>query len=339
MKNLYKRILVAVLALVLAFAMTACGGNGDSEESAELTPITFALDWTPNTNHTGVYVAAANGYFEEAGLDVTIVQPAEYTCNQMVSANQAQFGVGYQDTMAGALVAEDSSNITAIGAVIQHNTSGIMSRKGDGIDSPKGLTGKTYSAWDLPMEQAMLKQLINDDGGNFDEMKQIPNNITDEPAALAANQTDAIWVYEGWGKVNAAVEGVDVDYFDFAKMDDTFDYYSPVIIANNDLLAEQPEVAKAFMAAVAKGYEFAASNPEEAAQMLIDGDETGSLANSEELVKQSQAFLADKYIADAEKWGVIDPARWNKFYQWLYDNELTEVNLVDKGFTNDYLPE
>ena len=334
-----KRIISIAAAIVLtavtAFGMTGCG----SSDSGDKTPVTFCLDWTPNTNHTGVYVAKALGYYDEAGLDVTIVQPAENTAEQMTSAGEAQFAIGYQDTMASILEDEENCNFTTVAAVLQHNTSGIMSRKGDGITSPKGLTGKTYSAWDIPIEQAMLKKLINDDGGNFDELKQIPNNITDEPAALDANQTDAIWVYEGWGVVNAEVEGVDVDYFGFADYDETFDYYSPVIIANNDFLSNQTDAAKAFIAATAKGYEYAAKNPEEAADILIEGDETGSLENSEELVKKSQKVLADKYIADAEQWGVIDADRWNRFYKWLYDNGLTETDLTDKGFTNEYLPE
>lgn len=335
-----KRILSLAVAVamvaVMAFAMTGCGKSSDDDIK---TSITFSLDWTPNTNHTGVYVAKALGYYDEAGLDVKIVQPAEHTAEQMTSAGEAEFAIGYQDTMAAALETEDTCNFTAVAAVIQHNTSGIMSRKGDGITSPKGLTGKTYSTWDTPIEQAMLKTVINKDGGDFNKMKQIPNNITDEPAALKAKQTDAIWVYEGWGKVNAGVEGVDVDYFGFADYDKTFDYYSPVIIGNNDFLKDNADKAKAFLEATAKGYEYAAENPEKAADILIEGDETGSLENSADLVKASQEFLKDKYIADAEQWGVIDAKRWNRFYKWLYDNGLTKTNLTDKGFTNDYLPE
>ena len=94
-----------------------------------------------------------------------------------------------------------------------------------------------------------------------------------------------------------------------------FDYYTPVIIANNDYLAENPDQAKAFMEATAKGYEFAAENPDESAQILIDGDNTGSLKDAEDLVKKSQEFLSTKYIDDAESWGVIDADRWNAFYK------------------------
>ena len=326
---------ICIMVFSMAFAMTGCG----SEEESGLTQITFCLDWTPNTNHTGIYAAQAQGWYEEAGLEVEIVQPPENGAAHMCASGEAQFAIEAQDTMAASLALDEPLGITAVAGLIQHNTSGIMSRAGDGIDTPKGLTGRTYSTWDSPIELAMLENVVDADGGDFDKVKLIPNDITDEPAALSAKQTDAVWVFEGWSKVNAQVSGVDVDYFAFSDIDPTFDYYTPVIIANNDFLAEDPEAAKAFLAATARGYEFAAENPEEAADMLIAGDNTGSLAEAEELVKASQKFLSPLYIDDADRWGVIDAARWNGFYKWLYENELCAKDLTDIGFSNEYLPE
>ena len=100
-----------------------------------------------------------------------------------------------------------------------------------------------------------------------------------------------------------------------------------------------PQTAKAFLEATMKGYEYAIQNPDEAAQILIDGDDTGSLKGSEELVKRSQNYLAGEYKAEVEQWGYIDPTRWDAFYQWLYDNGLTSKNLSGIGYTNDYLPQ
>ena len=71
--------------------------------------------------------------------------------------------------------------------------------------------------------------------------------------------------------------------------------------------------------------------------MLIEGDSTGSLKGSEDLVYASQEWLSSKYIDDAEQWGVIDPERWDAFYGWLYENELTSHDLRTTGYTNDYL--
>lgn len=333
MRKSTKKYAVPAMAMAMAVAF-ACGV---SAEDKDLEKITFCLDWTPNTNHTGLYVAQAQGYYEEAGLDVEIVQPPEDGAALMCAAGQAQFAIEAQDTMAASLALDDPLGITAVAAVIQHNTSGIISRAGDGIDTPAGLTGKTYSTWESPIELAMLENVVNGDGGDFSKVTLIPNDITDEPAALAAHQTDAIWVFEGWGYINSEVEGVDCDYFNFSDVNPVFDYYTPVIIANNDYLESNPEQARAFMEATAKGYEYAAEHPEEAADMLIAGDNTGSLKGAEELVKKSQEFLSAKYVDDADSWGVIDADRWNAFYSWLYENELCAKDLTGIGFSNDYL--
>ncbi len=339
MKNTTKKIMSLMLSTGVAVGMLAGSTVFVQAEEQELTKITFCLDWTPNTNHTGIYAAQALGYYEEAGLEVEIVQPPENGAVLMCAAGQAQFAVDAQDTLAASLALDDPLGITAVAAMVQHNTSGIISRAGEGIDKPAGLTGKTYSTWESPIELAILENLVNADGGDFSQVELIPNDITDEPAALAAHQTDAIWVFEGWGRVTADIEGVDVDYFNFRDINSVFDYYTPVLIANNEFLEESPEIAKAFVAATAKGYEYAAENPKEAADMLIAGDNTGSLGGSEELVYKSQEYLSSKYVDDAKSWGVIDPARWDGFYGWLYENELCAKDLTGVGYTNDFLPE
>ena len=331
-----KSIVAAVLSLgmVLAAAVPACAAE---TEAAELKPITFCLDWTPNTNHTGVYAAQALGYYEEAGLDVSIVQPPENGAVLMCAAGQAEFAVDAQDTMAASLDLDEPLGVTAVAAMIQHNTSGILSRAGDGITSPKGLAGKVYSTWESPIEMAMIKYCMEQEGASFDDLTLIPNDITDEPAALAAHQTDAVWVFYGWSGVNAGVEGVDCDYWNFSDIAPELDYYTPVILANNEFLEENPETAKAFLDATRRGYEYAIDNPKEAADMLIEGDSTGSLKGSEDLVYASQEWLSEQYISDAEKWGVFDPERWDAFYGWLYENELTAHDLRTMGYSNDYL--
>ena len=355
-KDYLKKLAALSVAAAMVFSMAACGntgtgnnaGNASESSSAaaentskkdnkKLTKITFCLDGTPNTNHTGLYVAQQLGYYEQEGLDVQIVQPPEDGAALMCSAGQAQFAIAAQDTMAASLDSDAPLNITAVAAVLQHNTSGIMSRKGDGIDTPAGMTGKTYSTWESPIELATLETVVNEDGGDFSKVKLIPNDITDEPAALAAHQTDAIWVFYGWGGINAKQENTDCDFFFFKDINPVFDYYTPVIIANNEFLQNSPDVAKKFLEATQKGYEYAIQNPVDAANMLIAGDNTGSLSGSEDLVQASQQYISEQYIADAQKWGFIDEDRWNTFYKWLADNGLTSTDLTGKGFTNDYL--
>lgn len=310
-----------------------------AEEANELTPVTLCLDWTPNTNHTGLYAALALGYYEDAGLDVQFVQPPENGAVLMCAAGQADFAIDAQDTMAASLDLDEPLDVTAVAAILQHNTSGILSRAGDGITSAKGLEGKIYSTWESPVELAMIRYCMEKEGGDFDKVKLIPNNLYDEPAALAAHQTDAVWVFYGWSGINADLEEVPCDYWAFRDQAEELDYYTPVILANNAFLAESPETAKAFLEASAKGYAYAAEHPQEAADLLIEGDTTGSLDDARDLVYASQEWLSKEYISDADEWGVFDADRWNAFYGWLYTNGLTAHDLTGTGFTNEYLPQ
>lgn len=335
-----KKILAMLLVFAFVFSFAACSKTSEDNKNdgQQLTDITVCLDWTPNTNHTGLFVALKNGYYEEAGLNVTIVQPPENGATQACAAGQAQFAIDFQDILAAAFASDTPLGVTAVAAVIQHNTSGIMSSKGQGMERPAGLTGKTYLTWDSPIELATLENVVNAGGGDWSRVNIEPNTVTNEAMDVKENPDHAIWVYYAWGGVNAEVSNIDTDFFYLRDYNDAFDYYTPVIVANNEFLETQPDTAKAFLAATQKGYAFAIENPDEAAQILIDSDDTKSLVGSEELVYASQRWIADQYIADAEKWGYIDPARWNAFYAWLYENGLVEKDISNNvGFSNDYL--
>ena len=361
-----KKIISGALALLLG--LTACGNNQNSKENTdtntnteenkeaastdnenkteevvkeekdpetkELKKVTVVLDYTPNTNHTGLYAAKDKGFYEEKGLDVEIVQPPEDGAEALVASGKADFGVSYQDTMANVLGGDAKMPITAIAAIVQHNTSGIMSRKGEGIDRPKGLEGKRYSTWNSPVEQNTIKKVMETDGGDYDKLTLIPATPLDEVAALREDQTDAIWIFEGWGKVSADVQDYPVDYWNFRDIDDTFDYYTPVLISNNDLIANEKDYVKDFVEATQKGYEFAIENPKEAADILLANDDS----LDKDMIYASQEFLSKEYKKDADKWGIFDKDRWAKYYTWLIDNDLVEEKLdVNSGFTNEFV--
>lgn len=326
-----KKLFAFLLVIAIVFCTSSCGISKNNK-------ITIVLDWTPNTNHTGIFVAQAKGYFKEAGLEVEIVQPPEGGAEALVSSGKAQFGVSFQDSLAPAFVGDNKLPVTAVAAVIQHNTSGIISRKGEGMERPKGLEGKKYATWDLDVEKETIRDVMIADGGNFDLVELIPSTVTDEVSALKSKSVDAIWVFYGWAGVACETAGLETDYFEFAEINRAFDYYTPVIIGNNEWLKDNPKAAKAFVEALSKGYTFSAENPEKSADILMEA--APELKSNSELVYASQKYLADEYIADASKWGEFNPERWASFYNWLNEKNLLE-NKIDPyfGFTNDFLPE
>ena len=332
-----KKWISLVLSFLLVFTLAGCG-NSDNKTTTETTPVTVVLDWTPNTNHTGIFVAQANGYFEEAGLNVEIVQPPEDGAVPLVASGKAQFGVSFQDYLAPAFVGENTLPVTAVAAVIQHNTSGIVSRAGEGMDTPKGLEGKKYATWDLAVEKATIRDVMAADGGNFELVELIPSTVTDEVSALQNNSVDAIWIFYGWAGIACELADLAIDYFEFADIDPVFDYYTPLIVGNDTWLEKNPEAAKAFVAALSKGYNYAVNYPKEAADILMEA--APELKANSELVYASQEYLAAEYIADANRWGEFEADRWAAFYQWLNDNNLLESKInPNYGFTNEYLPE
>ncbi len=336
-----RTFVAAASAGAAALAATGCGNtskNGAYTLAGSAVPeptthVTFCLDYTPNTNHTGVYVAKNKGYFDDENLDVEIIQPADGTAESVIGAGEAQFGISYQDYIASAY---DNGNtgLEAIAAVIQHNTSGIMSRAADGITRAKEMENHVYATWDLQVEQATIKQVMESDGGDYSKLEMVPYSVDDDVAGLQANMYDCVWVYEGWAVQNAKVQNYDVNYFNFRDMDEVFDFYTPVIAVNTEYAEENAETVKAFLRAVKKGYEFAVENPEEAAKILCE--EVPELDS--DLVSASAEFLAKEYTSDAASWGVIDPERWSRYFTWLNDGGLVENKLdVNSGFDTSYL--
>ncbi len=328
-----KRKNIALIFIVcLVFIVTACAKE-DQEGKKDEENITLVLDWTPNTNHTGIYVALEKGYFKEMGLDVDIIQPPEDGATPLVASGKAQFGIDFQDYVAPAFAREDPLPVTAVATLIQHNTSGIISLKDKGIDRPKGMSGKVYATWDLPVEKEIIKSVVEKDGGKFEEIEMVPSTVTDVVAALNTD-IDAVWVFYGWDGIATEIKGLETDYFAFKDIQPVLDYYSPILLANNEYIENNKEDTEMFLKALAKGYEYAIENPEDAAEILIK-------LNPEldkELVEESQKWLASQYKAEVEKWGYIDQERWDGFYGWLFENDLIEKEIPKGyGFTNDYL--
>lgn len=347
-----KKLLSAVLAAVLTASLAGCAGAAPAASSAvssaapassaaqssapaEKEKITVVLDWTPNTNHTGLYVAQSKGYFAEQGLDVELIQPPEDGATALVGSGKAQFGIDFQDSLAPAFQTKTAVPVTAVAAVLQHNTSGIITLKSKGVTSPKKLEGKTYATWDMPVEKAIIKDVMKRDGGDYSKLKMVPSTVTDVVAALKTN-IDAVWIFYAQEGIACKVKGLDTNYFQFKDIDPVFDYYTPVIIANNDFIKNKPETVKKFLAAAKKGYEYAIANPDEAVDILCKASPELDKA----IASESQKWITDQYKAEVTRWGYIDPKRWNAFYQWLGDNKLVDEAIpANTGFTDDYLPQ
>ena len=320
--------LTLLFAICYLLFVTGCARTTDPNH------IRVVLDWTPNTNHTGLYVALEMGWFADEGLTVEIIQPPEDGALVLVASGTVQFGFDFQETMGPAIAhSRDALPVQAVAGIISHNTSGIMSLTETGITSPRDLAGRRFASWETPLVTALVQDLVENDGGDFEAVRMIPNFATDAISALQTD-IDAIWVYYAWDGIAAEINGIAVNFLDLGRIDSRFDFYTPVLTANTNWLGNNPETARKFMQAVSRGYTYAMENPSESGEILLkhapELDRT--------LVMHSQAYLAPRYQGGASRWGEIDPVRWGDFYRWMHERGLLEVNIGEGGFTNEFLP-
>ena len=296
---------IVSLGLISTLSLSILSGCSKKEDKSSegLQDVTMVLDWTPNTNHTGLYVALENGYFKDEGLNVKIVQPSEGGAATLVATGRADFGISYQEEVTYAKTSEDPLPIKAVATVIQHNTSGFASPKSKNITSPKDFEGKTYGGWGSPSEDAILDAVMKKENKDFSKLKVLDVGEDDFFTAVNKN-VDMMWIFEGWTGIEAKQRGVDLNYIQLRDLDERLDYYTPVIISNEKILVKHaPEI-------------------------------------DENLAIESQKYLAKEYISDAKYWGEMKDSVWNNYTQFLKEYNLIEKDLkASDAYTNEFLPQ
>nr|WP_246096153.1 ABC transporter substrate-binding protein [Paenibacillus sinopodophylli] len=336
---------MASTMLIIGLTLAGCGSNGNaptaSNEPKEQTgtadkpleKVQVVLDWTPNTNHTGLYVARDKGYFKEQGLDVEIIQPGQTGADQMVASGSVQFGVSYQESITMARIA--GVPLVSLAAVIQHNTSGFASPLAKGIDSPEKFEGKTYGGWGAPVEEAVIQSLMQEKGADVAKVNMISIGDSDFFTAVKRD-IDFAWIYYAWTGVEAELRGEKINMLYLTDYSDKLDYYTPVLTTSEAMIKDKPEIVKAFTAGAAEGYQYAIDNPDDAAEILIKAEPDLNA----ELVRASQKWLSPKYQDDAPRWGEQKLSVWENYANWMFEHKLLEKELeANNAFTNEFLPE
>lgn len=327
---------IAICATLILIFITAVRLYSNSNNSNNSFPkITILLDWTPNTNHTGIYVAQKMGYFCDEGLEVTIQQPPQESSTALVAAGKVEFAVAFQDFLAPALTSDTPLPVKAVAAVVQHNTSGIVCKRSANIRTYADLEFKNYSTFDNFVELALLKYCMKAQGGQVENINLVRSQTNNIAATLGTN-IDAAWGYFGIESIAATSFGIENDFLFFRDVDPVLDFYTPVLICNDSYINCNPEIIKKVLKALSKGYTFAAGHPKDAANILIEC--VPELDSN--ITRESQKYMSAQYIADVSSWGKIDAARWNNFYDWLFENNVIKRQISrNSAFTNEFLPE
>jgi ABC-type nitrate/sulfonate/bicarbonate transport system substrate-binding protein len=335
------------LGLLLLFPLlltAACDSDGSSSGDSNRSSVTIALDWVPNTNHAGVFVAKEKGWYNDEGLDVTILPYSQGSPPDVqVAAGKADFGFSFEEAVTIARAARQP--VVSLAAVIQKNSSALVTLKESGLDRPAELNGTRYAGFGSPFEEPVIEAIIACDGVSSPGFENITTN-TFGFEALQAKQADFVWIFLGWEGIAAQRKNAQLNMFPPTSYCIP-NYYTPVIVTNETMTKAKADVVRRFMRATAKGYELAVSDPESAADLLIKAAPRGSFPDPD-LVKESARFLAPRYKEGKERWGEQDLKVWTDYPRFM----VQSGKLKDAGgqpvtqdldyasfFTNEFLPE
>ena len=330
-----------LLSLVPLLLLFACGSDGGS---GGRTNVTIALDWVPNTNHAGVFVAQEKGWYADEKLNVTILPYSEgSTPDVQVAAGRADFGFSFEEAVTMARAA--GQPLVSVAAVIQKNSSALVTLKDSGLDRPARLNGRRYAGFGAPFEEPVINAIIACDGVASPRFENVTTN-TFGFQALQAKQADFVWIFLGWEGVQAKRQNVELNAFPPTSYCIP-NYYTPVIVTNEKMTKEKADIVRRFMRATARGYELAIADPAQAADLLIKAAPRGSFPDPE-LVKESAQFLATRYKEGKARWGEQDLQVWTDYPRFMVQsgrlkdaNGRTVTGELDYAsfFTNDFLPE
>ena len=332
--KLRKSISLVSAVILTCGLISGCSNKNTKNQDSNLEKVTVVLDWTPNTNHTGLYVALDKGYYKEEGLDVEIVQPSDGSASTLIATGKGDFGVSYQEDVTYALTSDEPLPIKAIATIIQHNTSGFASPSSKNIKTVKDFENKTYGGWGAESEKATLNAVMSNNGADFNTIKLVDIG-EDDFFTSTKGEVDISNVFEGWTCIEGKLRGEDVNFIATRDLDKRLDYYTPLLITNNSILNDNPDLAKKFLSATTKGYEDCISQPEESAKILLKY----APEINEDLAIESQKYLADKYIDDASRWGEMKDSVWNNYTNFMKEYKLINKDMkASDAYTNEFLP-
>jgi len=319
------------------------GAPGSPSAAPEPATVRLALDWTPNTNHTGFFVAHHEGWYDEVGITLDVLPYAGTTPEALITGGQAECGISFQDSLTFARAA--GARVISVMAILQHAASEIAVLADSDIERPRDLDGRVYAGFGYPNEVPTVRAVIEADGGAgaFDV-------VTLDAAAyeaLYARRADFTITFTAWEGVEAGLRGVPLRYFAFTDYG-LPDFYQVILACDPRWLSEEPDAARRFVGATVRGFEVAASDPDRAAAILVE-ENPGAFDANRDLPLASARFLATGgYLVDTSgRVGTQTLAQWEAYSGFLFEQGL----LVDASgdgletppdyaalFTNDYLP-
>ncbi len=296
----------------------------------------IALDWTPNANHVGFYVAQQMGFYKNASIDLQIIHAGEdhykITPAKKVELGLVDFALCPLESVMSYQTKAIPFSLQAIATLFKEDLSAIVCKSSSGIKSPKNLDGKSYASYKARYEDAIIKQMIINDGGSGSIELQYPDKLGIWNT-IENNQVDATWIFMNWEGVIAQQQGLDLTTFKLKDYHIPYSY-SPIIVVDSNTIKEQESIYSNFLNATKLGFLYAQGNPDQATQIL-----KSHLPEADKSIDLMKCIkITCEAIGDKKSWGIMEPSRVNEFLKWLQEHQLENHNLkADSLFTNSLL--
>ena len=334
-----------IAALLAAVALAAgCGGSTSAPQAAPVSDLRIALDWVPNTNHAGIYVAKAKGLFERERIRLRILPYSGANPEVLVAQGKADLGVSFAPSLAVSRAA--GIPIRAVAAIIPENQEALAVLASSKVRRPADLTGATsYLGFGLPSEAPVMAAVIRADGGRPTFRTAVLQTAAYE--ALYQGKGDFSQVFQAWEPIEARLRTPSVRLRLFPVrnyLGPEGNWPSVVLVASDTAITERADVLRRGLRALSEGYTFASTSPDDAARMLEQADTT--LGRKPELVRQSMRFLAPTLVPPGSAWGQMNREQFVGITNILAtagalkDRSRRTLPSLDPGslFTNRLLP-
>jgi ABC-type nitrate/sulfonate/bicarbonate transport system substrate-binding protein len=302
-----------------------------------MTPLKVALDWTPNTNHIGIFVSKQLGFYKEQGIEVEILNPIsdnyQVTPGKKLALGIADFAIAPFETVISLNNKENAIDAIAVFAILQEDLSSIASLKSSKINTPKLLDGKIYASYKARYEDAIVKEMVKNDGGTGALQITYPAKLGIWNTLLEGT-ADATWIFDNWEGLETSTKQIALNKFSMGQYGIPY-CYSPVIIARNSNLIANKEAYTLFIKGTKKGYLYAANNSEFAAKILKEQLTEYDIKNID--IEASIAMTAPHFGTDSSC-GFMRSERITTFLNWLVAHNLENEKIIGQNlFTNELL--
>ncbi len=298
--------------------------------------IKLALDWTPNINHIGFFVAQNRGFYDRQGIKIEITDPSDddyqLTPAKKVELGQADLALCPMESVISYRTKSQAFDMQAIAAILQEDLSAIAVLDTSPVQCPSDLDGKVYASYGARYEDAIVKQMVKNAGGTGELQLTYPAKLGIWNT-LVEKTSDATWIFLNWEGVEAKFHGLKLRHFRMHDFEIPYSY-SPVLVGGASRMVEKGDTVQRFLAATREGYLYCDKAPVVASAIL-----RAALPAADQKIDVDATLAATVEAFGSEAtWGQMDPEKVGQFLVWLQEHNLEQEELkVSDLITNDYL--